>query len=217
MQRRTNAGMVEVIEKEEWGITIAQMVENILNCYHLSEPIHKEQGAIWYSQEYSWCEQLAKETGVYIERVAYAVAVTSNNIRWEKQKSLSKDFILWIKYGNEPTGFKRGIIDRCAIKAAEIILHGNISACSGPKVNAFARNLLGEKHSVTVDRWALWVSLGRVVPEQLTSSWVRPGSRRRAVESAYHEAAYQLGMDVSTLQAITWLYAREGLFDEVQA
>lgn len=215
---KTNGGMQHIDPK--WlaknKIDIKQMARNILAVYDMvlaHDRIHGtnyvHQGQTWYDETAQMCEEIGLRTTIGHKKVAYVVAVTSNNIYWSNQKKLIEPFITWVRSGKEPTKFKCGIMDQYADKAAQIILHGTFAACSGPKVQAFARNLCREYHIVTIDRHALRIALGYGTDDMLTTTWVRPGPRRKCVEAAYHLAARCRNIQVAFLQAITWVGVTE--------
>jgi hypothetical protein len=94
-----------------------------------------------------------------------------------------------------------------------------LSTLNGNKVKAFAANLLGDEDSVTVDVWAVRVAFGASKEFKSTvgdSEPVRPENLLAkagvyaAIADAYREAARQLGVAPSTVQAVTWVVIRNG-------
>lgn len=209
---QSNNGIVEISDRylAKNKIDIYQMRDNIIEIYDAAVPTeHYKVGLNWYREKRELCERIGAEHGVDPKRVAYAIAVTSNNIHWSRQEKISGDFIKWVKEGNRAAEFKRGIIPTFAEKAEPIILHGIFSSCTGPKVEAFARNLCGEEDVVTIDRHAVRIPLKRMTDDNETTSWVRPGPKRLCLEASYHLAAKERDIKVAPLQAITWVYVTE--------
>jgi hypothetical protein len=90
------------------------------------------------------------------------------------------------------------------MRKAEAILGGDLRELSGPKVNAFYRNLCGDLRSVTVDVWhhraALGVNGGPTVAPNKT--------QRLAITEATYRLARDLELAPAILQAIIWVTIR---------
>ena len=77
----------------------------------------------------------------------------------------------------------------------------------GPKIKNIARNLCGDTEAVTIDIWA-----GRVaLPDhpELEKAMGRAGVYDGLAE-AYRIASSRVGVSPSTIQATTWIVARNG-------
>lgn len=76
------------------------------------------------------------------------------------------------------------------------------------KTRAFARNLAGDRRAVTVDVWAARVAFGDTVADG-EKALKRVGVYA-ATAHAYRLAAARVGVDPTTMQATTWVVARNG-------
>ena len=207
MQYKTNSGLVEFNDAD--SIQIEVFAGNAINVFLLANQAQLEEGNEWYERARALVEGIALKTGIEIRRIAYTIAATSNNIQWDLQEKIMLAFVEHVLVGNEPREFLRGIMPDYAEKGARIILKGDFSACKGPKVQAFAENILGNLDIVTLDRHALRVLLNRFTNDDETSRWVRPGPRRRKAEASYHLAAQELNLPVAYVQAVCWVVARQ--------
>jgi hypothetical protein len=84
-----------------------------------------------------------------------------------------------------------------------------LATLKGPKVSAFAANILGDTDRVTVDVWALRVALGgdsEIDPESAISK----AGVYDAIAHCYRLAARRVGVDPAVMQAVTWIVARNG-------
>ena len=96
----------------------------------------------------------------------------------------------------------------CDRAAAALVSDAPLSTINGPKTQRFAWNLLGIRTCATIDVWAARVAFGESVvdPEKVLA---RTGVYE-TVEHAYKIAALRRGVDVATMQATTWIVARNG-------
>ena len=71
----------------------------------------------------------------------------------------------------------------------------------GPKTKAFAANIIGDDHAVTVDVWA--ARIAGITEEQLARVGVY-----EAVAHGYRLAAKRAGITPAQMQATTWVVIR---------
>lgn len=207
MKYKTNTGMSEF---KEWEVMqIDAYTRNVMNVYASATNAQMDEGGQWYNRAMLLVKEISTTTKVEARRIAYTIAVTSNNIQWETQERVMLAFVEHVLVGGEPRMFLRGIMPDFAEKGARIILEGHYASCVGPKVNAFAENILGNMDVVTLDRHALRVALGHYTDDEMTKKWVAPGRRRRVVEAAYHEAADRTRQPVAFIQAVCWTVCKQ--------
>ena len=178
------------------------MVQRILS-YATTEGFFKndaewDAARDWYSAAQEIALEMAREFGVTLEIAASVIAATSPRTIWSFNVKHARAILAGeeIPAGALGTNDKRG--RNCAILGFDGL--GN-----GPKVNAFARNIAGDLHAVTVDMWALSAAMGDVygVPKYL--------ARRGAYETiahAYRDAADFYGVMPAQMQAIVWVAIR---------
>jgi hypothetical protein len=84
-----------------------------------------------------------------------------------------------------------------------------LATLNGPKTSNFARNLLGDTDAVTIDAWAARVALPELGRKDVDRVMGRKGVYDGIAE-AYRTAADRRGVSPSTMQATTWIVARNG-------
>jgi hypothetical protein len=152
----------------------------------------------WYETAQNLALEMAREYGVTLEIAASVIAATSPRTIWSFNVKHARAILAGeeIPAGALGTNDKRG--RDCAILGFDGL--GN-----GPKVNAFARNIAGDLHAVTIDMWALVAAMGETygVPKYL--------ARRGAydtIATAYRDAADFYGILPAQMQAIVWVAIR---------
>lgn len=204
---QTNTGMktfsMEQIEQ------ISLFTGRLLSVYQLASDDQIVRGRNWYSEANQLAVSMSEKTGISIEQAAYAIAVTSNNITWERQKKIAIPMVKYFQGGGDPWKFGNGVISKYSEKASRIILDNDISVLSGPKVVSFAQNIMGNIDVATIDRHALRACLGEFTDDETTSKWVRLGLKRNMIEAAYHQSASIVGESVMHFQAIIWITVKE--------
>ena len=102
-----------------------------------------------------------------------------------------------------------GTMGRSVAGAREaMVSHAPMSTLRGPKIKNFARNLLGDPEAVTVDVWAMRVALGRKRTDH--DLVLGRAGVYDAVAHCYRVAARRAGVTPATMQATTWIVARNG-------
>lgn len=120
-------------------------------------PADYAAAADWWDEARRDIAALAAESGDEFERVVYAVAAASPGVPWRACLQNVRVLIAARDRGDDlPSGPGCGLeiaSGRRHIAKAWAILRGaDVSICRGPKVSAFAANLLGDLTAVTVDR-----------------------------------------------------------------
>jgi hypothetical protein len=183
------------------GTTVRACADRIVATYLRATPDQIADGAAWYADGESIITALSAESGYSVEHVAAVVSHLSPRTTWSRNVYGAT---MLVTTGTAPTCIGANV-DR-ARRALES--DAPLDTFGGPKTRRFARNLLGDRTVVTVDVWAARVAFGDVVdnPEQALS---RVGVYD-AVEHAYVLAAARLGVDPVSVQATTWIVARNG-------
>ena len=182
-----------------------ELVTNIIEEYNGASPADVEDGKAWYVKAHSQVRQLAEKYQITVNQAALVVAALSPQLAWP----------LNIKYADE--FLERGECGHflsCQVKAMEC-LSGSRQVLSENGKNALKTHnfaqLLENPYAdlVCVDGHAASVALGRKVNKADSDRLTRNAKNfYNVVEGAYREAADMLGLEPSTLQAITWLVYR---------
>lgn len=184
------------------GITLETAVRRILRRFDAATPADLEAGARWYDAAGELATELTTlapfdaDLSVTREHAATVIAHLSPRTDWARNVSGAVALVT--------TGVAPGCIGDNVDRAYGGLVSGDpLGTLNGPKTQRFAANILGDREAVTVDVWAL-----RVVG--LDDTHVRRVGVYDAVEHAYRLAARRRGMDPSTMQASTWIVARNG-------
>ena len=196
------------VSRAVFGISHETIVKRILRTFDVATTSDLEAGATWYDE----AGQLASDLAIYstnwdyvTPRTAAAViAQLSPRTTWTRNVHAATALI----YGNRDDAVGVGAIGNNIDRAIVALVAGAdgadpIDTIKGPKTNAFARNIAGDREAVTVDVWAARVA---DLDETLLS---RKGAYD-AVAHAYRVAARRRGVAPTTMQATTWIVARSG-------
>jgi hypothetical protein len=179
------------------------MVDRIVTTYGRATDQNRADGAAWYADGGTIVDSLAGRSGLSREHVASVVSHLSPRTSWGRNVYGAT---MLITTGEAPTCLGTNVAR--ARRALES--DAPLDTFGGPKTRRFARNLLGDRSVVTVDVWAARVAFGdRADAKRLLG---RVGIYD-AVERAYVIAAQRLGVDPVTVQATTWIVARNGRSD----
>jgi hypothetical protein len=181
-------------------ITAAAMTANILATWEQATAAIREQGAQWYGEAREAAATMAAQSGKSIDVAAAVIAHLSPRTTWARNVAGATSLLL--------TGEAPGCIGANVERARKAIDAADpIATINGPKTRAFAANILGDTDAVTVDVWALRVALAsKTVDEKILA---RKGGYE-LVAGAYRAAAAEAGVSPATMQAATWVVARNG-------
>ena len=182
--------------RKVFGVSHQTIVRRILATFDRATAADVEAGATWYGEAQTLAADLAEHVGD-VERAACLIAALSPRTTWSRNVAGA----VAMAHGETPAGCIGTNVDRAqnVLDAADPF----DGLGNGPKVAAFARNIAGDVESVTVDVWACRVAdldetlLGRV-------------GAYDAVAHAYRLAARRRGVAPATMQATTWVVARNG-------
>ena len=170
-------------------------VSNLRAVYQRATPLDIAEGRLWYPAARGEVHDLAKQYSYPLKRVAFAAAALSNNMEWGQNVALA-EHVCWAVRNGVPA---RGHYPACLDKAVRILRDGDYAALSGPKVEPFARALLGDMRAAVVDRW-----MYRAAAE---TGWVTE-FRTHNIAAALRTLAREYHKPVAVLQAIIWVTIR---------
>jgi hypothetical protein len=182
------------------GLPVSQrtMVKRILGYANAAflEDSDFTAGMEWYASAQNLAESMAEEFGVTLEIAASVIAATSPRTIW----SFNVKHARAILAGEEIPAGALGTND---VRGRNCEMYGFAGLGNGPKVNAFARNIAGDMHEVTIDMWAFAAACGDLEAKYLA----RKGAYQTVV-SAYRKAADIFGVTPAQMQAIVWVAIR---------
>lgn len=184
------------------GTTEAKVVENILSWFDKATPADVEDGATWYHDAQVFALEQAKAFDFDVELVATVIAHLSPRLHWSRNKKQATAMLA----GEPLVGTMGSGIKNCT-RAFNASANGDspLATLNGPKVKAFAANILGDQDKVTVDVWCAKAALGKDAPYELLLG--RKGVYD-ALAHCYRIAAAKRGVSPSTCQAVTWILIR---------
>lgn len=185
------------ILRKRAGVTLETAVRRILRVLESATAADIESGATWYAEAGSLADDLAGGD-VTREHAACVIAALSPRTTWARNVAGAVDMV------RHNVARPAGQIGTNVDRAARVLKSGNpLDVLTGPKTNRFARNIIGDTEAVTVDVWA-----ARVVG--VTELELARVGVYDALEHAYRLAARRAGLSPSTVQATTWIVARNG-------
>lgn len=179
------------------GVTLGTVVRRILRTFDRATVSDLEAGARWYDSAGELASSLATPE-VPREHVAAVIAALSPRTSWARNIAGATALL----QSGPGAARKTGCIGRNVETARTAKRHGP-GVLNGPKTQRFAANIIGDREAVTVDVWAARVA--GIDERQLALVGVYD-----AIEHAYRLAARRRGVDPATMQAVTWVVARNG-------
>ena len=181
--------------------TVEEMVARLTALRASATPEQVQAGQRWYQDARALAVELANTCGLSIEQAAGVMAALSPREHWQR---LYVRLVRWTQasQAGQPITSELTIgTGSNQYKAQQILAGAPIGAqCSGPKVLAFYRAILGDEQAVPIDCHAHRAAIGRNAPELLQ----RKG-HRQDVQDAYTAVARQFGETPRECQAIIWL------------
>lgn len=131
-----------------------------------------------------------------MSRAVGVIAVLSPMVSWPRNKTLARAHY---------AGTFGGCLSANSVKAQRILSGEPVeSVVSGVKVSAFYAAIMGDTDSVTLDRHAIDVAMGRTLPDSERNA--QSGTKRREpIVKAYRSASRITGYSPAELQAIVWV------------
>jgi hypothetical protein len=195
--------------------------KHIVSVYLEASKLELRQGKDWYTTAHDVCQELADTYNKSFKLVCIIMSVLSPATSWENNVKYCEKFLE--DYTTDSVSIEDNMYTTYkfnAQKALDFIndptkafawFEAEVSELgSGHKTWSFAHNIYGETEYATIDRHAYRVwkhGLGLV--EMKTPSLSR--KQYISVWSDYSVVANLLGLEVSTLQAVTWIVIRNKL------
>jgi hypothetical protein len=133
----------------------------------------------------------------WYEEAAAVIAHLSPRTTWSRNV---EGAIMLLTSGERANGIIGANFDRAY---ASLDYDYPLESFGGPKTKAFAANIAGDREAVTVDVWACRVA-------DLDETLLSRAGAYDAIAHAYRLAARRRGVDPATMQATTWIVARNG-------
>lgn len=189
----------DTIARTVFGVTYETIIRRILATFDRATASDLESGARWYDEAGSLAASLSVHVDGSLERAASVIAALSPRTSWDRNVAGATAILV-----SGPTAARRlGCIGANVDRATDAKRNGYNGLGNGPKVAAFARNIAGDRETVTVDVWACRVA-------DLDESLLGRKGAYEMVADAYRAAARRRGVDPATMQATTWVVARNG-------
>lgn len=181
-------------------LNVKAMTRNIVAVYNAATKEDIVAGADWYPAARLEIDRIASETGIQHATIAGIIAALSPQLRWTVNV-LSAETVI---RGEIP----RAVL-RSSVRKAVRILSGETpeSVLSGPKVNSFYRNLMGDDDCITVDTHAASAAMHKPIGKSGIRSNIYA-----IIATSYREASESIGMPPATLQAIVWVTWRNQFY-----
>lgn len=189
--------------------SMAETVVRILTVWNRSTDTDREAGARWYREDSETVLGALVAAGAPTREAAAAViAHLSPRTTWARNVAGALALVSEGEAAALALGCMSASVTRAVAALSAPGADAALATLKGPKTSRFARNLLGDSEAVTVDVWAARIAMGACVedPEKVLA---RTGVYD-ACEAAYREAAHRTGVDPTTMQATTWVVARNG-------
>ena len=186
-----------------------KMVANILaryqDCLKPENAWIIDAGKTWYPKAGEWLDWLIKDSGFTgtRERAAALAAAFSENTGWSQNMLKAENFFRGFKITEGSPGLNTA--RRVAAATGDPIEALHTNDIHWKTIN-FAKAILGDPNAVAIDRWAARIAMGTEDSQAAKLITSRRGAYDKFAE-AYRDAAKQLGLKPSELQAITWVHA----------
>lgn len=182
---------------------------------------NKEKSDQWYTEAYQFCQQLAQEYNFPIETIAKVVATLSPIQKWETNQKFAikcldvftSFFPILQEIADENTPLSDlfdmtyfpyvHMFSAQSIKAYQILFGYDVVL--GQKIESFYHNIMLDNSYVTVDSLAASIVLGL---HNHPSTYKPKDKTYNVMVDLYREAAKEIGIEPSHLQAVTWCVCR---------
>ena len=167
-----------------------------------TSPSVRTRGRAWYDAAQDACESIAADTGVAVDRVAAVMAITSPDAKLVQNVAWTRAACEAYRDGAPLTAgrYPKDQLPKVAGALNQRMNPGYF--VRGPKVAAFYRSIMGDRDTLTIDRWAVEAAGG-------DRSKVPNKTLRLILTAAYEVAATTCGESIRDFQAIVWIQARE--------
>ena len=186
-----------------FGVTLETVVRRIVRTFDRATAADLESGARWYLEAGALASDLAPYAGSRAH-AAVVIAHLSPRTSWTRNVQTAT-LLVQCEDGADAAraaGAMRTNVER-ALASLEFEDPFDSFGPGAPKTRSFARNILGDDEAVTVDVWACRVA-------DLDESALGRVGAYDAIAHAYRLAARRRGVAPATMQATTWVVARNG-------
>ena len=189
-----------------------RMIANIVACYKTADDDQRAGGMAWYSKAQCAAYDIAAKYDIAVYLVVAVIAALSPNNKWARNLVNADGLIGAFLRGDGIDSVKVSTYHKMKQKAWDILAarpdYDTAKAMlKGQKITSFFCDIMGE-FNVTIDGHARNIAYAEKVG--LTDDRTNIGKLEyRALQSAYEEAARQLGLMPYQLQAITWRVWRD--------
>ena len=189
-----------------------RMIANIVACYKTADDDQRAGGMAWYSKAQCAAYDIAAKYDIAVYLVVAVIAALSPNNKWLRNLVNADALIGAFLRGHGIDSVKVSTYQKMKQKAWDILAarpdYDTAKAMlKGQKITSFFCDIMGE-FNVTIDGHARNIAYAEKVG--LTDDRTNIGKLEyRALQSAYEEAARQLGLMPYQLQAITWRVWRD--------
>jgi hypothetical protein len=209
MARTASLSPADVLSRNGLG-SYDDMVTRILAVWGRATASDVEAGATWYGDDSrAILAGLVAAGAPSLEHAAAATSHLSPRTTWNRNVAGAYALVRDGAAGALAVGCMAGNVERAA-RALSSPDPLNTFGAGALKTARFARNLLGDRSVVTVDVWAARVAFPADVTGKAAELTLKRAGVYLAVESAYIDAALSVGVDATTMQATTWVVARNG-------
>jgi hypothetical protein len=184
-----------------FGLSLEAVVRRIVRTFDRASASDIEAGARWYDEAGDLAATLAGGD-ITVQHAATVIAHLSPRTPWARNVATAVALIHEGPEAARALGAMGALVDR-AVESLAYVDPFESFGPSAKKTRSFARNISGDREEVTVDIWAMRVA---DLDEALLS---RKGAYE-AMAHAYRLAAGRRGVDPATMQATTWVVARNG-------
>ena len=209
MAIRYNSRMHHTTTRKPSAATIARMsavrteAENrfrTLLCDATPESIR--MAGDWYNEAGAFAAMLSNNATAWsLEVSACVISAFSPRVTW----SLNKRKAMQYSYGLRPAGL------RSALDTADRCVREGFNGLRGPKTNAFARAIAGDKDAVVIDIWmcrAAGLTYGERSKYAGQPKDAPSAVEYRAIADAVRIIAADWDMPAADMQALLWILAR---------
>jgi hypothetical protein len=187
-----------------FGVSLETITRRILRTFDRASKADVESGARWYEEAGHLADALSGYSDWYegfisTDQAAVIIAHMSPRTPWYRNVIGATHLVETGERHNQ-------IMGDLYMRALDSLAYEDPFGSFGPaarKTQSFARNISGDREAVTVDVWAARVA-------DLDDTLLSRKGAYDAVAHAYRLAARRRGVDPATMQATTWIVARNG-------
>ena len=200
----------DTLSRSVFGVSYETLIRRIVRTFDRASKSDVESGARWYDEAGQLAADLSGysawlDADVSVAQAAVVIAHLSPRTTWARNVASAT---MLVQSGERYSGVIGNLYER-AMASLEFADPFDSFGPTARKTHAFARNIAGDREAVTVDVWAC-----RVVDVDESKLKASPrGETSTAYDvlaDAYRAAARRRGVDPATMQATTWIVARNG-------